>query len=92
VVPASEDRPRDHLPVDRTASARGGASPGDASAARSRARPGGVGIASLGGAADDEPEKLLAGAEARTASVTEGDLEPLAWEQILKEEAGARRR
>jgi hypothetical protein len=43
-------------------------------------------------AADCEPEKLLAGAEARTASVTECDLELLAWEQILKEEAGARRR
>jgi hypothetical protein len=37
--------------------------------------------------ADDEPEELVPGAEAGTALATEGDLEPVAEEQVLAEEA-----
>ena len=37
-------------------------------------------------AADDEPEKLVTGAEAGTALATESDLELLAEEQVLEEE------
>jgi hypothetical protein len=38
-------------------------------------------------AVDEKPEELVWGSEARTALVTEGDLELLAEEQVLEEEA-----
>jgi hypothetical protein len=38
-------------------------------------------------AVEENPEELVSGAEARTALVTEGDLELLAEEQVLEEEA-----
>jgi hypothetical protein len=38
-------------------------------------------------AADETPEELVSGAEARTTSVTGSDLELLAEEQVLEEEA-----
>ena len=38
-------------------------------------------------AVDEKPEELVSGAEARQALVTEGDLELLAEEQVLEEEA-----
>jgi hypothetical protein len=38
-------------------------------------------------AVDEKPEELVSGAEARPALVTEGDLELLAEEQVLEEEA-----
>ncbi len=36
---------------------------------------------------EEKPEELVSGAEAPTALVTEGDLELLAEEQVLEEEA-----
>src|SRR5215472_8725934 len=38
-------------------------------------------------AVDAEPEELIPGAEARTALTTQGNLELLAQEQVLEEEA-----